>query len=114
MRITEMMQKAIEDKEILNNKLTDLSNQLVSLEIKEFNKRTDLMNKLEKEAHEQGKKITDKTKTAHCDTELKNEMNKIKHLKKDIDKVKREIGLCNDKISLARNMIRELQLEPII
>lgn len=110
LEITTKMEQAINKKENLTKKLNDLCDQLVALEIKEATKRVAMMNKLDAEAIESGKKMTDKSKTALCDVELKNEMNKIKHLKNNISKVKRDIDLCNDKISLQRNVIREMEL----
>ena len=106
--IAEQMEQQIIKKEILNKRLTDLLNQQVALEIRESNKRASLMNSDLSEVIDG--KITEKAKIAYCDTVLKNEVNKIKHLKKDVASVKREIELVNDRISLAKYTIRELQI----
>lgn len=107
LKITEKMEKVIIEKELKVKHLNELSKQLVSLEIKESNKRTEIFNRIEMEAT---KKVTDKTKTAEADAVLKHEINKIKHLKNDISSEKREIELLNDRLSLYRNIIRELQI----
>lgn len=105
--ITLKMEQVIKKKETQVKHLNHLCNQLVAMEIKEANKRVAIMNKIEAEAE---KKMTDKTKTAMCDAELKQEMGQIKHLKNDIGNLKRNISLSDDKISLYRNMIKELTL----
>lgn len=110
MQITKEMKKAITEKEKKNTELTKLCNKLVDLEIKEATKRVTIMNKLEAEATANGKKITEKSKVAKCDAELKDLMIDIKWLKNDISTLKRDIELCDDKISLHRNRIRELEL----
>ena len=110
LEITNEMKKIITEKETEVNKLNTLCKQLVALEIREANKRVAIMNKLEAQAKAEGKKVTDKTKTATADAELKSELGQIAHLKNDINSLKREIDLCNDKLSLHRNIIRELQL----
>ena len=106
LEITKEMRKIITEKETKVNKLNTLCKQLVALEIKETNKRAELMNKLTNS----GEKMTEKVKVAKCDAELKSEIGQIAHLKNDINSLKREIDLCNDKLSLHRNIIRELQL----
>ena len=106
LEITKKMAKTIEEKEKLNKELTDLLKKCTNLEIGERTKRTYLMNKLA----ESGVKMTEKAKIAQCDAELKTEMDNITYIKLAIGEVKREIELCNDKISLYRNMIRELEV----
>ena len=110
LKITQKMEKTIDEKEIKIKKLNELCRQAVALEIKESNKRVQIMNRLENQARKEGKKVTDKTKTATCDAELKSEMGQIKHLHNNIASLKREIEICNDRISLCRNVIRELEL----
>lgn len=106
LEITKKMEILIQEKERKVIKLNELCKQLVALEIRETNKRAELMNKLANS----GEKMTEKSKVAICDAELKSEMGKIAHLKNDVASLKREIDLCNDKLSLQRNIIRELQL----
>lgn len=106
--ITDEMHEQITKKEALNKKLTELVHQQVALEIKEANKRANLMNSDLSKVIDG--KITEKAKVAYCDTVLKHEVNQIKHLKKDVATVKREIELVNDKISLVKYMIRELEI----
>ena len=85
----------------MNKKLTDLLNQQVALEIKEANKRAELMNSDLSKVIDG--KVTEKAKVAYCDTFLKSQVGQIKHLKKDVASVKREIDLVNDKISLYKS-----------
>lgn len=91
------------------NELNELCDKLITLEIKEANERVNIMNRLEAKAIADGKKVTDKTKVATADAELENEINQIKHLKNDINKVKRDIELCDDEISLFKYTIRVLE-----
>ena len=107
LEITNEMLKIINEKEGKVNKLNTLCKQLVALELREANKRVEILNRIEAEAE---KKVTDKTKQATADAELKQELGQIAHLKNDISSLKREIELCNDKISLHRNIIREMEL----
>ena len=107
LEITKKMENVINEKERKVKHLNGLCSQLTALEIKEGNKRTEIFNKIEKEAT---KKVTDKTKTAEADKILKSEIGQIKHLKTQISNEKREIELLNDRLSLYRNIIRELQL----
>ena len=108
LEITNEMKKIIQEKEVKVLKLNTLCKQLVALELKEANKRVEILNRIEAEAG--GKKVTDKTKQAQADAELKGVIGQIAHLKNDVSSLKREIELCNDKLSLHRNIIRELQL----
>lgn len=110
LEITTKMEQIIQEKEQKVKHLNRLCKQLVALEIKEANKRVEIINKVEAEAQTEGKKVTDKTKNAIADAELKSVLGQIAHLKNDISSLKREIDLCNDKLSLQRNIIRELQL----
>lgn len=105
-KITDMMAKTIQEKEREVKKLNELVDQCTAMEIKERNKRAKIMNDLS----ESGVKMTEKVKVAKCDELLKSEMGQIAHLKKDIGKLKRAIDLHNDKLSLCRNMLRELEL----
>lgn len=106
LKITTKMEKAIDKKEQLTKKLNSLIDQCTALEIKERNKRASLMEELTNS----GVKMTEKVKVAKCDKALKSEMGQLAHLKKDIGKVRRDIEICNDRISLARNVIRELEI----
>lgn len=106
LQITNQMAEAISQKEIKVKKLNELCNQLVALEIRERNKRAEILEELTNS----GEKMTEKVKVAKADKILKSEMGKISHLKNQIATLKREIDLCNDKISLARNIIRELEI----
>lgn len=108
LEITTKMEKLINEKEAKVLHLNALCKELVALEIREANKRVEILNDIEAKAD--GKKVTDKTKQAEADAQLKSELGKIAHLKNDIASLKREIDLCNDKLSLQRNIIRELQL----
>ena len=106
LKIANQMMNEIKEKENTIKKLNNLIDQCTALEIKERNKRASHMLKLTNS----GEKMTEKIKIAKCDELLKGEMGKISHIKKDIGKLKRQIELHNDKISLYRNMIRELQI----
>lgn len=108
--ITKEMNKIINEKEDKVTKLNTLCKQLVALELKEANTRVRIINKIEAQAKAEGKKVTDKTKQAEADAQLKSEIGKIAHLKNDISSLKREIDLCDDKLSLHRNIIREMEL----
>lgn len=106
LEITNQMAQAIHEKEIKVAKINELCNQLVALEIKERNARAKILEELTNS----GEKLTEKVKTAKADNLLKSELGKIAHLKNQISNLRREIELCNDKISLARNIIRELEI----
>ena len=108
LEITTKMENCINEKENAVKHLNRLCDDLVALEIKESNVRASIFVKMEQEAD--GKRVTDKAKTAEADKVLKHELNKIKHLKNSIAKERRHIELLNDKISLQRSIIRELEL----
>ena len=106
LKITTKMKEEIQAKQKANKKLNELIDQCTAMEIKERNKRASLLLELTNS----GEKMTEKVKTAKADELLKSEMGQITHLKKDIGKIKRDIEIHNDNISLYRNMIRELQI----
>lgn len=106
LEITNQMASAIAEKETKVKKINDLCNQLVALEIRERNKRAEILEQLSNN----GEKLTEKVKTAKADKILKSELGQITHLKNQIGNLRREIEVCNDKISLARNIIRELEI----
>lgn len=104
--ITTQMAQAVEQKATKVAKINELCNQLVALEIKERNARAKILEDLTNS----GEKLTEKVKTAKADKLLKSELGKIAHLKNQISNLRREIEVCNDRISLARNIIRELEI----
>ena len=106
LKITTKMMGEIQAKQRANKKLNELIDQCTALEIRERNKRASILLELTNS----GEKMTEKVKTAKADEKLKSEMGQITHLKKDIGKIKRDIEIHNDNISLYRNMIRELQI----
>lgn len=108
LKITKQMEKTITDKENLIKQLDKKTEELLNKELHEKQERVKIFVKMEKES--EGKKITDKSKNAEADHQLKDTITEIQRLSYEIDKIKRHITLCNDKLSLYRNMIRELQL----
>ena len=53
LKITQKMEKTIDEKEIKIKKLNELCRQAVALEIKESNKRVQIMNRLENQARKE-------------------------------------------------------------
>ena len=105
--ITEQMKTEIKNKENLTNKLNEDLKKLSTLKLQEKIKRSEIITRLESES---SKKLTDKSKQAHADTLLKDLLKEIDDLKLSIDKSKRCIDLCNDKISYCKYYIKELQV----
>ena len=108
MQIAKKMILEVENKERMVVELNDLCTKLVKMEIAEETARVEIFNKLEAES--EGKRVTDKTKTATADAELKDQIIAIKILKNDIAILRRNIELCDDKISVYKYMVRELEL----
>ena len=108
LKFAKTMENALNEKIIAVKHLNHLCDQLVALEIKEANKRASIFVEMEQKAD--GKRVTDKAKTAEADKQLKHELNKINHLKNAISKERRHIELLNDKMSICRSAIRELEL----
>ena len=106
--ITEKMEQTINEKQQLTTALHKKLNQLTSLEIDEKTERADLMSSDLSDKIEG--KITEKAKVAYCDKTLKPKIDSIEWLENDITKIKNQIGLCNDKISLYKYTIMELEL----
>ena len=82
--------------------------ELTNLELQEADKRTKLMNSDLTKVIDG--KITEKAKVAYCDSQLKKETEQIAWLENDVAKLKRNIGLNDDKISCYKYMIREMEL----
>lgn len=106
--ITQKMEKQINKKEKYMTGLHKKLNELTHLQIQETTERAELMSSSFADKIEG--KITEKAKVAYCDKKLKNKTDKIKWLENDITKIKKQMELCDNKISLYKYMIRELEL----
>lgn len=109
MTISEEIKNEITKKEKYINTLNNKLDEITELKITEANERTKLMT-----GNFTGKiegKITEKAKVAYCDKKLEKQNNKIKWLETDINKLKKRIELCNDKISCYKYMIKEMEVQ---
>lgn len=104
---TKKMENEIKNKEKLVKELHTKLDKLLEKELYEKNERTNIITKMEKESD---KKLTDKTKQAEADFKLSETISDIETLKNEISKIKRNIELCNDKISLYKYQIKEKSL----
>lgn len=108
MDTTTKMLEAIETKEKLTSALHKKLNALTEAKLKEATERAELMSGDFSDKIEG--KVTEKAKVAFCDKTLKPQVENISWIENDIAKIKNQIGLCNDKISLCKYIIRELEL----
>lgn len=104
---TKEMKKEIENKEKLTKELNTKTKELVKEKIFEKTERAKIITEMEANAT---KKLTDKTKQAQADNELSETIKKIKTLDCEIECIKRNIEIINDKIELYKYEIRELRL----
>ena len=104
---TKKMENEIKYKEKLVKELHTKLDKLLEKELYEKKERVKIITKMEKESD---KKLTDKTKQAEADFKLSETISEIENLKHEISKIKRNIELCNDKISLYKYQIKEKSL----
>lgn len=106
--ITDDLHKEINIKEKYTIALHKKLNKQTDLKIKESTERAKLMSSNLSDKIEG--KITEKAKIAYCDKQLQKETTELKWLENDINKLKRQIDLCNDKISCYKYMIKEMEI----
>ena len=106
--ITQKIEKQINNKEKYITALHKKLNELTDLKIKETNERAKLMSSNLSDKIEG--KITEKAKVAYCDKILEEKTTTIKWLENDITKIKKQIELCDNKITLYKYHIKELEL----
>ena len=109
MAITEKMEKEINTKEGLVEKLHKKLDELTDMEINKSKRENEILNDPNIADKIEGK-LTEKAKTNYCNQQLEETSNEITWLKNDISKIKRDIELCNDRISLYKYMVRESEL----
>ena len=106
MAITGKMEMEIQAKEKLVTELHKKLDELTDLKINKSKRENEILNDSEIGDKIEGK-LTEKAKTNYCNQQLEETANEITWLENDISKIKRDIELCNDKISLYKYMIRE-------
>lgn len=106
MIITEKMENEINNKEKLVKDLHKNLDELTDMEINKSKRENEILNDPKIGDKIEGK-LTEKAKTNYCNQQLEETNIKITWLKNDISKIKRDIELCNDLISLYKYMIRE-------
>lgn len=105
------MRNAIDRKRTLVNELNDKLDAITILELDLETRERNLMNNTDwNELFKTTKKVTDKQKVAHIESILKKEQDKVVILKNDVRKIKNNIGLCDDEISLCKYSIRETEM----
>ena len=105
---TKEMLNILDEKTKLTKELAEKLDKLTDLEIQEKSERTTLMNG-DWTTKITGK-VTEKAKASYCDEQLQDKTIEIKWLENDIGKLKRQIELCNDKLSILKYVIRESEL----
>ena len=108
MNISEKIENEINKKEKYTTQLHKKLNKITHLKITEASKRAKLMSSSLNDKIEG--KVTEKAKVAYCDKTLEKYTNEINWLDNDITKIKKQIELCDDKISCYKYMIREQEL----
>jgi len=109
--IANKMNKTITEKETLIKELEEKLAEKLDLEIKTKNETTKILNEtVWKTVYPNESRVTDKLKTAYVDKQLGDNNTQIKWLENDIAKIKRQIELCNDKISLYKYTLKELEI----
>lgn len=106
MAITGKMEMEIQAKEKLVTELHKKLDELTEMKINKSKRENEILNDPEIGDKIEGK-LTEKAKTNYCNQQLEETTNEITWLENDISKIKRDIELCNDKISLYKYMIRE-------
>ena len=106
--IAQKMEEQINKKEKYMTNLHIKLNKVTDLKIKEANERARLMSSNLSDKIEG--KVTEKAKVAYCDKKLEGTVNTITWLENDITKIKKQMELCDNKISLYKYTIRELEL----
>lgn len=108
-KITTKFEKEIESKEKLVTELNKKRKQLLDLQLNYASERNKILTTTDWEEKIVGK-VTDKAKNAYADDQLQEKDTEIKWLENDISIIRKNIELCNDKISLYKYMIRELEI----
>lgn len=106
MKITDKMEAQIETKEKLTNDLKKKLDELIDMKISKSDSENEILNDPDIEDKIVGK-ITEKAKTNYCNQQLQDITNNIEWLENDISKIKKDIEICNDRISLYKYRIRE-------
>lgn len=110
MTITDKMAEQIENKEKLVIELHGKLDELTDLKMKTAAEKNNILTDPNIGDKMEGVKVTEKSKLAFCDKQLSKSNDKIKWLENDISKIKRNIELCDNRITLYRYMIREMEL----
>ena len=109
MAITGKMEIEITNKEKLVKELHKKLDQLTDMKISKSKRENEILNDPKIGDKIEGK-LTEKAKTNYCNQQLEETTNEITWLENDISKIKKNIELCNDRISLYKYMIRESEL----